>query len=281
MKPGIRKFTQEDTPAFNCFCAHLPADDYLPKVWPRWLAGVGDVNLVLENGGQIVGCVHGEMLTPGAGWAQGLRVVPGLRRKGFGVVLLSAVLNELGASGAKAVHATIDVRNAASLSLVAGLGWIEAARVCRRMGQGRPFPAARLIPAERSNFQRIKEEQLLPANHFKLSLFGRAYFPMSEEFLAGCLAGERLLADPQRRGFAVVEKSGGSIPDTLWATFLAGTAGAMKALFEGLLDEAWLNHRDLVIDSPDEPFIQKTLEALDMAAVATNPKFVVVCYSFP
>jgi GNAT superfamily N-acetyltransferase len=272
----VRGATAANTAAVQALCKLLDPDDYVPEAWPMWLRMTDGINLVAEVEGRIVGCGHGELLTPHEAWVQALRVHPAVRRRGIGSQLLRAREAELRHRGVHVVRGAIDAYNAPSQALFEKAGWRTVLRVCRRRVEGRIGDAAHLRRAPLPEAMALVRAAPVLASRPHLALVKRAYFTMTEEHLAGLAQQGAVVVSQDGQAYAILDPEAAQSSGTLWVTAIAGNPASRREVLEDLVKEAGCSGLDVVVDSPAEPALQSALDAMGFKPPERYGEFVVV-----
>lgn len=119
----IRNGRKEDEPFIKEFTRNTFSwGDYVGDAFSGWLNEPGEV-LVAEFQGQIVGVTHVSYLSPTEAWFEGIRVHPGFRRMGIGMLLSRASIKAAREHGCTVARCAIDSTNTASSGLAKRLGF--------------------------------------------------------------------------------------------------------------------------------------------------------------
>jgi GNAT superfamily N-acetyltransferase len=95
---AVRQARADDADAVAAFTrdtwAEFDRGDYLPSVFPEWVAGDGpdQRTFVAERGANVVGCCQAVRLSAHEAWTQGMRVHPDCRGEGVAAALDAAAL---------------------------------------------------------------------------------------------------------------------------------------------------------------------------------------------
>ncbi|MFP4628071.1 MAG: N-acetyltransferase family protein, partial [Halobacteriales archaeon] len=102
-----------------------PGDDYLPRVFPEWIADDGRPKRtrVVEVDGRAVAIAQAVMLTDDEGWGQGLRVHPEFRRHGLSRALTVDLFDWVREAGAAVMRALVFGWNGAGLGQSRATGY--------------------------------------------------------------------------------------------------------------------------------------------------------------
>lgn len=153
----IRPATLDDIPAISEWTRDtFPWGDYIPRVLARWIDDDTGRVFVTEVDGTVVALARVAMLAPEEAWAQGMRVHPQHRRRGYGTGITAAIAEWAGDQGAKVIRLSIEHWNTNAQGKVVGLGFRP---VCdwhhseRAIGESSPVPEGnggkRVSPPER------------------------------------------------------------------------------------------------------------------------------------
>ena len=143
----VRLATAADKPAVLDFAARTwDGWDYIPEVWDEWLASADGIMLVAtprDRGpgagleldlygrslepGRPIGLCRVRMLSEDEAWMEGLRVAPGVRRRGVGTALTAAALRWGLAQGATVARYATGARNEGSHRLATAFGFATLA----------------------------------------------------------------------------------------------------------------------------------------------------------
>jgi GNAT superfamily N-acetyltransferase len=153
----IRPATLDDIPAISEWTRDtFPWGDYIPHVLAGWIDDDTGRVFVAEVDGTVVALARVAMLAPDEAWAQGMRVHPEHRRRGYGTGITAALAEWAGDQGAKVIRLSIEQWNTNAQGKVVGLGFRP---VCdwhhgeRAIGESSPVPEGnggkRVSPPER------------------------------------------------------------------------------------------------------------------------------------
>jgi ribosomal protein S18 acetylase RimI-like enzyme len=134
----VRPARPEDRDAVLAFCAHTWDDgDYIEYAWDDWLKDQQDQKSVLLVGlldGTPVAINHVVMVSEDEAWAEGMRVDPAYRRRGFGAVMTSRGLVAARERGAHVTRLITAEDNHASQEMIARFGFARIAEMVRYRG---------------------------------------------------------------------------------------------------------------------------------------------------
>ncbi len=134
----VRPARPEDRDAVLAFCAHTWDDgDYIEHAWDDWLKEQQDQRSVLLVGlldGTPVAINHVVMVSEDEAWAEGMRVDPAYRRRGFGAVMTSRGLVAARERGAHVTRLITAEDNHASQEMIARFGFARIAEMVRYRG---------------------------------------------------------------------------------------------------------------------------------------------------
>jgi len=289
----VRSATAADTAAVQALCKLLDPADYVPDVWPIWLNVANAVNLLADVGGRVVGCLHGELLTPQEAWAQAMRVHydrnlvraskqpqaprrPEVQRRTIASQLLTALEAELRRRRAQVLRGTIDVSNRASLALVRNAAWRIVARVCRRRAAGRIGHAEGALRATSAEARALVRAAPVLASRPHLAIVRRAYFAMTDEHVVGLVRRGAVVVSQDGQAYAILDPDAAQSSGALWVVAIAGNPASRREVLEDLVKEAGCSGLDVVVDSPAEPALQSALDAMGFTPPERYGEFVVV-----
>jgi N-acetylglutamate synthase-like GNAT family acetyltransferase len=255
---AVREAEERDAPGVRQLCAQLDRCDYLLSAWGRWMRTPGDVNLVAESAGRVVGCVHAGVLSASETFLQGLRVDPDLRRRGVGSRLMAELDVRLRQRGLAVQRAVTAEDNGAARRLLAALGWREVHAVARRRRQSVHTAGAGLErPSRASVAATIAGRQPMVASRPGQAFFHRIYFAASAAWVADAAGAGQVLGSGDACAF-LDPPSGG----TLWLHSLAGPAASSLRLLAGLIDAGAGGRGTVILEAPADAEIQGGLDAL-------------------
>lgn len=134
----VRPARPEDRDAVLAFCAHTWDDgDYIEHAWDDWLKEQQDQRSVLLVGlldGTPVAINHVVMVSEDEAWAEGMRVDPAYRRRGFGAVMTSRGLVAARERGAHVTRLITAEDNHASQEMIARFRFARIAEMVRYRG---------------------------------------------------------------------------------------------------------------------------------------------------
>ena len=120
----IRPARTEDRAALEAMAAQIwEGEDYLPRVFDKWLADPHGGFFVAELHGQVIGSAKISRLAEGEWWLQGLRVDPAFQGQGIGRVLHHFLTNQVRQYGAGEVRFSTASVNKAVHRLAAETGF--------------------------------------------------------------------------------------------------------------------------------------------------------------
>lgn len=281
----IRRAAVEDAAPILALCALLDPADYALEAWPLWLETEDAVNLVALKEGSIVGCWHGERLTPFEAWSQGTRVHPEFHRQGIGSRMLAAFEAELRKLGMDVIRGSIGTENSASLRLIEKAGWRVHTRVCRReldktIKEAGLQLKASLHPASAGAALALSRRFPLLASRSHLARFRRAYFAMTEEYLENRVEEEAVFISADGLAFAILERERRAGSEKVWAIGLGGKESGIISILKNLSAKTQREGLVLVVDSPDELLIQRVLDDLDFNPPGPDDRYVIVEHRF-
>jgi GNAT superfamily N-acetyltransferase len=130
--------------------------DYVPDRFLPWLEDESGCTFVAEDDGRVVAMARVQMVGPEEAWAQGMRVHPDHRRRGYGTRVGQRLDEWAKEQGARVVRLSVEEWNTNAQGQVEGMGY---RRVCdwhygdRAIGESSPVPEGnggrRVPPAER------------------------------------------------------------------------------------------------------------------------------------
>ena len=289
----VRSATAADTAAVQALCKLLDPADYVPDAWPIWLNVANAVNLLADVGGRVVGCLHGELLTPQEAWAQAMRVHydrnlvraskqpqaprrPEVQRRTIASQLLTALEAELRRRRVQVLRGTIDVSNRASLALVRNAAWRIVAHVCRRRAAGRIGHAEGALRATSAEARALVRAAPVLASRPHLAIVRRAYFAMTDEHVVGLVRRGAVVVSQDRQAYAILDPDAAQSSGALWVVAIAGNPASRREVLEDLVKEAGSSGLGVVVDSPAEPVLQSALDAMGFKTPERYGEFVVV-----
>jgi GNAT superfamily N-acetyltransferase len=275
----IRKATNDDHEGIRDLCRTFKSDDYLPEIWPVWMASKNTVNLVAQIEDIIVGCIYGEILHEHDAWAQGLRVHDQYRKRGIGSTLMVALETELLQMGARSIFANIGVFNEASLATVFKLKWRVASHIIRRRIRPPAGFYEQLEPFFSNTLMDVVLNSPVLASLKKTAHFKRVYFSMSRQYVQQAIEKNAVRMAPDGRSFAIVD------PDTdglkrIWMVALFGQIPGIQWLIESFKKDAGRLGFELVVDSTAHVEIQSLMDSLGFDAPEKDGMYMVVQKDF-
>jgi hypothetical protein len=238
--------------------------------------------------------VHAGLPSPTEAFVQGLRVDPGLRRRGAGRQLLEAIEERLRQRGVEVQRAVTAQDNERSRGLAAALGWREVRAVARRRKPpasargldsllaveaepivGKPSAPARGVDGLRLDREAVHEilrRHPVLASRTGAAHFRRVYFAASAAWVAGSLRAGEVVGTGGACAFLDPPDGGG-----LW---LHGLAGPVPSLL-GLVDAigGWGTAAGgvaLTVEAPDDADMQGGLDALGFEPAAAHARYLIL-----
>ncbi len=268
---AVRAAEERDAPGVRQLCARLDRCDYLLSAWGRWMRTPGDLNLVAESAGRVVGCVHAGLLSASETFLQGLRVDPGVRRRGVGSRLMAELDARLRQRGLAVQRAVTAKDNGAARRLLAALGWREVHAVARRRRQSVHVAGAGLERPSRESVAAIAGRHPMVASRPGQAFFHRIYFAASAAWVADAVGAGQVLGDGDACAFLDPPSDG-----TLWLHSFAGPAASSLRLLAGLIDARAGGRGTVIIEAPADAEIQGALDALGFEPAGPHDRYVVV-----
>lgn len=127
----LRDALPADRQAIMDFCRSTWPDygDYIPRVWPRWIADTAGRLIVAQLAGRPVGIGKITQFSPGEVWLEGLRVDPRYRRQGVARAINREVLRTVSRMKPRAVRFCTGMTNRATRRMAEKHGFRVAARL--------------------------------------------------------------------------------------------------------------------------------------------------------
>jgi ribosomal protein S18 acetylase RimI-like enzyme len=240
----VRPAREDDREAVLAFCARTWDDgDYIQYVWDDWLADTSGALLVATVAGRSVGLSHLRMMSPDEAWIEGVRVDPGMRRRGIARVLISRTLVTAHERGATVARYFTSSDNVASQQLFDRFGFVRVAEVFHFTADAldaneNEGETISLMRATAGDFERVwawlERSNLAPLNG-GLEIHEWAAQALTEPRLREHLAVGRVWTLDELGGLAalaVVERVGGEAedpddPPILSAWYYDGSADAI------------------------------------------------------
>ena len=147
----VRPATPEDHDAVTAFTqdtwSERDVDDYIPDVYPEWVAGDGDDQRTLLAGvdGSAAGICQAVLLSEYEGWLQGMRVNPEFRGRGVGLALVDELLSWCREGGASVARNMVFSWNDGGLGQSRAAGFDPG--IEGRWAHPEPDPEADIDPA--------------------------------------------------------------------------------------------------------------------------------------
>jgi len=234
---SLRDARARDRDAVFEFCKNTwPGfGDYIQHVWDRWMGEKGGRFILAELDGSPVGMAKISEFSRGEVWLQGLRVAPGLRKKGIANEINVEVLRTVKRMNPRAVRFCTAVPNKASRHIGEKFGFRLAARfrffwararkgrVRGRVASMKDFEAA-LEFVRNSRFHRVSGGFIAE---------GWVFREFSPALLRGYIrAGSVMIIDGRRgiRGLAIYTVDREEDSDLASLGFVDGDDAAVKAL---------------------------------------------------
>jgi nucleotide-binding universal stress UspA family protein len=218
------------------------------------------------------------MLTAIDGWTQGLRVHPEFKNAGIGKELLKTLQAAFKSRGVTHVRSTIDTFNTASQAIVHSLGWKTVERTCRRRCKGVKNEKAELHTASLAIALELIRTFPVLASRPHLSYVHRSYFRMIDAYLSELADKKQCIYTPDYTAYAFNELRSAIFPNSIWVTSLKGESEGVEKILESLLDLAARLGIELIVDSPDEPSVQKQLDVLGFDPPSQLGRYIIVEY---
>ena len=271
----IRKATHEDNEAIKALCFTDNPKDFVPGIWPVWLAGTQTSNLVAVADGRIIGCVYGEIMAGHDAWAQGLRIHSDFRKRGIGTKLLMALENDLFHMGGKDIYANISAFNEASLAAVFKLKWVIDTHFIRR--QIKPAGGSQTQPVRFSHDKILKLIYDTPvlASCKKVAYFQRAYFSMNNHYIDQAIRENAIRVSPDGRAYAITDLETDPA-EKIWVVGLTGETPGMQWLIKSYIQDAGCRGAELFIDSTNSSPLQSLMDELQFLPADKDTNYVVV-----
>lgn len=271
----IRKATPKDDERVKALCLTDNPKDFVPGIWPVWMAGKNTTNLVAVADGRIIGCIYGEIISGHDAWAQGLRVHPDFRKRGIGTKLMMALESDLFQMGGKDIYANIGAFNEASLSTVLKLKWRIDTHFIRR----RSKPTGRLqnqpVLFSRDRILKLIHGSPILASCKKVAYFQRAYFSMTNHYIDQAFRKNTIRVSPDGRAYAITDLETDPAKK-IWVVAMAGEAPGIQWLLESFMGDAGRLGVELVIDSTKNHLLQSLMDKLQFCPPEKNGHYVVV-----
>jgi N-acetylglutamate synthase-like GNAT family acetyltransferase len=268
---AVREAEERDTPGVRQLCVQLNRCDYLLGAWGRWMRTPGDLNLVAESEGRIVGCVHAGLLSPAETFLQGLRVDPAMRRRGVGSRLMAELAERLRRRGLAVQRAVTAQGNGPARRLLAALGWREVHSVARRRRRSALTVVAGLERPPLAWVAEIVGRQPMVASRPGLAFFRRIYFAASAASVAEAVAAGHVLGTGDACSFLDPPGKG-----HLWLHSLVGPASSSLRLLAGLMHPGAGGRGTLIVEAPAEVEIQNGLDTLGFEPAGLHDRYLVL-----
>ena len=277
---AVREAEERDAPGVRRLCVQLNRCDYLLRAWGDWMRTPGDLNLVAESEGRIVGCVHAGLLSPAETFLQGLRVDPEMRRQGVGGRLMAELSERLRQRGVEVQRGVTAEGNGPARRLLAALGWREVHAVVRRRRMSAGAVAAVGAGVERPSLQLVTEivgRRPRVASRPGLAFFRRIYFAAGAASIADAVAAGLVLGAGDACAFLDPPGNG-----KLWLHFFAGPTASSLRLLAKLIDPGAGSCRTvstlipLIVEAPAEAEIQSGLDTLGFEPAGPGDRYLVL-----
>ncbi|GAC1400924.1 MAG: hypothetical protein NVSMB52_14650 [Chloroflexota bacterium] len=202
----IRAATRNDTPFMRRLTETVwDGHDYIPSVWPSWLADSEGMLMVALLDGCRVGLQHVAIQHDGSAWVEGIRVSPDVRGQGVGRALLDYAVAWARDVRCPAIRLATNRTNPASncLATSAGMTVVEEMFLARAEGsEGGSGSQVRV--GTTSDFEAV--HSLIRSSDTRLYTEGWTAHVLSAERLRLLLAVQavRVIRTPDIEGVAVV-----------------------------------------------------------------------------
>jgi GNAT superfamily N-acetyltransferase len=268
----VRDATPDDTAAVRCLCRGLDPDDYVIGAWDAWRSIPGDVNLVAEMDGRIVGCVRAGFVSDVEVFSQAVRVDPQAQRHGVATALVRTQETILRARGVVTIRGTTGLANARARSFFAAVGYREAAVVIRRRISTWPARTGEPALLPTSETLELMRRASFLASRPALAVYKRVYFAPSPSWLQDAARQGRMVCTTDH-AWAVLDPA--SPAEGIWIGALGGAPGPLRDLLLGL-SAPQVAGPALTVDAPADPDIQEMLDRLGFEESGALDQYVVL-----
>ncbi|HEX6778782.1 MAG TPA: GNAT family N-acetyltransferase [Ktedonobacterales bacterium] len=271
----IRPARPEDKAAVLAFCEHTwEWGDYIAEVWDEWLTDPAGWLMVAVLDGCPVAIVHMQMVGSRECWLEGMRVDPGVRRRGVSKRLNAEAMNEARKLGATVARLAIHADNARSQQAAAQGGFEQIGTFLHYEAPAEPLPGedqpslarAEDLPALMALLDRSAVYPALGG----LLYTGWSGCALTEEVMQEHLTSDMVLALQQWDDFQAIAICGFQDADdtALMVEYLDGTSEGIGRLAYGLRALAARNGLERVLVTiPDLLMLRDVLEGIGYQAV--------------
>ncbi len=147
----IRRARLDDHDGVTRLCADIWPDrdtEYLPEIYPTWIAGEHTETLLAARDGDILGIAQCVLLTEHEAWCQGMRVHPTARGRGLGSRLVERLFAWASEQGAIVARNMVHAWNAPGMAHSRRVGFEPVTAF--RWATPEPALVSELPPLERS-----------------------------------------------------------------------------------------------------------------------------------
>lgn len=271
----IRPARPEDKAAVLAFCEHTwEWGDYIAEVWDEWLADTSGRLMVAVLDGRPVAIVHMQMVAPHECWLEGMRVDPGVRRRGVSKRLNAEAMSEARKLGATVARLAIHADNVRSQQAAAQGGFEQIGTFLHYEAPAEPLPEEEQ-PALARTEDLPALMALLDRSTVYPALGGLLYTgwsgcALTEEVMQEYLTSDMVLALRQWDDFQAIAICGFQDADdpVLMVEYLDGTSEGIGRLAYGLRALAARNGLERVLVTiPDLLMLRDVLEGTGYQAV--------------
>jgi RimJ/RimL family protein N-acetyltransferase len=125
----VRPARPEDLPRIVEISSQIwEGDDYVPSVLDEWMQAPGSLLAVAARDELVIGFGHGEWITPGTYWLEGLRTDPAWWNHGAGRAIFRYFLEWAQSRKAQRIRLSTYLENFASIHLIESHGFQRVAR---------------------------------------------------------------------------------------------------------------------------------------------------------
>jgi N-acetylglutamate synthase-like GNAT family acetyltransferase len=252
-------------------CRGIDATNFMIEAWDVWAASGGDLLLVAEARGRIVGALRAGFVGAGVVFSQGLRVAADYRRRGVARELLAFQAGRLAAAGVSTAFGVTGLDNQPARALFAANGWREVASVARRTLRGWRGSSARFRVGAGGDAgaPAVGRDLFLSRPglaHFRRIVLGRALDHLDE-----LLPARRLLAGD---GVAAIADEPGA--DAEWLGAVAGEGAAVADFVDGCCASQDEPPRPWILDAPADLELQAHLDRRGFDPAGAHDRYVVL-----
>ncbi len=130
MRLSIRQATMDDKKDVMEFVSRIwHGNDYIPKVWDKWLQDSSGRIHVIELDGKVVGMNRIKFLADGYCWLQGARIHPDYMGRGLATILGRYVIEWAERQGYRKFRLSCAVNNFPAIAQVRKMGFREISRM--------------------------------------------------------------------------------------------------------------------------------------------------------